>query len=262
MKKSIKTSNHSNQLNRRFSGISRLYGKESLERFSRSHVVIIGIGGVGSWVAEALARSGMGKLTLIDMDVIAESNINRQLHSLNSTLGRNKIDVMKERIQDINENCEVTCIDDFIHMDNFKELLLDKHSTRPDFIVDCIDSSRTKAALIAWCKRQKLPIITLGGAGGQINPQLIKMADLSRTVHDPLLSKTRKLLRQNHGFSCNPKRRFGVPCVYSTEHFLPPGDEQKTDSPGSLSCAGGIGSSVMVTGTFGFMAASYVLKKL
>lgn len=251
---------------RRFSGVARLYGVDGLTRFEKAHIIIIGIGGVGSWVAEALARNAIGKLTLIDMDVVAESNINRQLPALTSTLGRNKIDVMKERILDINHQCEVICIDDFISQENLQDYIWNEPNIKPDYVIDCIDNSRIKASLIAWCKRRKIPIITLGGAGGQVNPELIKIADLSRTVHDPLLSKTRKLLRQDYGFSCNPKRRFGVPCVYSTEHIIFPVDNHETDNNQTgnlpLSCAKGIGSSIMVTGTFGFMAASFVLQKL
>lgn len=239
--------------NRRFGGVERLYGKQALELFSKTHIIIIGIGGVGSWVVEALARNAIGKLTLIDMDVVAESNINRQLPALTSTIGRNKIDVMAERIADINSHCEVCTVDSFITRENIQDLI----SLDADFIIDCIDDSRVKAPLIAWCKRHKIKIITLGGAGGQLDPTLIKTADLSRTEHDPLLSKTRKLLRQEHGFTSNLKRRFAVPCVYSTEHL-----KVSDSSATSLSCAGGLGSSVMVTASFGFVAVSYVLKKI
>lgn len=250
---------------RRFGGVARLYGSKGLERFTKTHIVVIGIGGVGSWVVEALARNAIGKITLIDMDVVAESNINRQLPALTSTLGQNKIDVMKDRILDINSACEVITIDDFITQDNLEELIDDS----ANYVIDCIDSSRIKAALIAWCKRRKLPIVTLGGAGGQIDPEKIKISDLSRTEHDPLLSKTRKLLRQEYGFTNNTKRRFGVSCVYSSEHLLypdsnsEPSHNKPTDKEAAnLSCAGGIGSSVMVTATFGFIATSFILKKL
>jgi len=254
---------------RRFGGVSRLYGKQALDNFSAAHIIIIGIGGVGSWVVEALARNAIGKLTLIDMDVVAESNINRQLPALSTTIGRNKIDVMAERIHDINPACQVICIDDFITQDNIAELI----SADATFVIDCIDNSRVKAAMIAWCKRQKIKIITLGGAGGQIDPALIKIADLSRTEHDPLLSKTRKLLRQDYGFSSNLKRRFAIPCVFSSEHLryaTVTGDisQDKSESSSNngtgsdLSCAGGLGSSVMVTASFGFMAVAYVLKKI
>ncbi len=242
-------------LKRRFSGVENLYGEAAIDCFMQAHIIIIGIGGVGSWVVEALARNAVGKLTLIDMDVVSESNINRQLPALTSTIGKNKIDVMAERIHEINPQCEIDLIDDFVSEDNLTELI----DINADFVVDCIDNSRVKAALIAWCKHQKIKIITLGGAGGQLDPTLINISDLSRAKHDPLLSKTRKLLRQNYGFSRNIKRRFSVPCVYSTEHLKRP---QTPPSGQGLSCAGGLGSSVMVTSSFGFIAVSLVLKQL
>lgn len=250
---------------RRFGGVSRLYGKQALTHFSNAHIVVIGIGGVGSWVAEALARNAIGKLTLIDMDVVAESNINRQLPALSSTVGRNKIDVMAERILDINPACDVQLIDSFVTQDNIPDLI----SLDTRFVIDCIDNSRIKAAMIAWCKRQKIKIITIGGAGGQVDPALIKIADLSSTKHDPLLSKTRKLLRQDYGYSRNPKRRFAIPCVFSSEHLrysTVSGDisqaKPESNTSSDLSCAGGLGSSVMVTASFGFMAVAYVLNKI
>lgn len=242
-----------NNFKRRFSGVEHLYGKKALNNFSRVHIVIVGIGGVGSWVVEALARNGVGELTLIDMDVVAESNINRQLPALSSTVGRNKIDVMAERISEINESCKYHLIDDFLTENNISDLI----SFDVNYVIDCIDSSKVKAALISWCKSNRIKIITLGGAGGQIDPTLIKISDLSKTVHDPLLSKTRKILRRNYRFPTNTKRRFSIPCVYSVEHL-----ERTSPSTGGLSCAGGLGSSVMVTASFGFVAVSYVLKKI
>jgi len=250
-----KTENHQFDLKRRFSGVENLYGETAIDCFMQAHVIVIGIGGVGSWVVEALARNALGKLTLIDMDVVSESNINRQLPALSSTIGKNKIDVMADRIRDINPLCEVHLIDEFVSEDNLAEMI----DANVDYVIDCIDSSRVKAALIAWCKRQKIKIVTLGGAGGQIDPTLIKVSDLSRTEHDPLLSKTRKLLRQNYGFSKNIKRRFSVPCVYSTEHLK---RSQSALNGQGLSCAGGLGSSVMVTSSFGFIAVSLVLKHI
>ncbi len=253
-------------MSRRFGGVERLYGKTALHNFQQAHVIVIGVGGVGSWVSEALARNAIAKITLVDMDVVAESNINRQLPALTSTLGRNKIDVMADRIKDINPECEIVAIDDFVTQDNIEAII----SSDADFVVDCIDDSRVKAAMIAWCKRQKIKIITLGGAGGQTNPSLIKVSDLSKTEHDPLLSKTRKLLRQDYGFTKNIKRRFSIPCVFSSEHLKYPlsSGEMSNDKPTGeaaltdLSCAGGIGSSVMVTSTFGFVAVAYVLEKI
>ncbi len=262
--------NPTHDATRRFGGVERLYGKAALTNFKKAHVIVIGIGGVGSWAVEALARNALGKLTLIDMDVVAESNINRQLPALTSTLGRNKIDVMADRIREINPDCEVTLIDDFITQDNLSELIGDGVNNSVDYVIDCIDSSRVKSALIAWCKYRNVKIITLGGAGGQTDPSLIKVADLSKTEHDPLLSKTRKLLRQDYGFSSNSKRRFAIPCVFSSEHlkYVTLSGEMSNHKPAAsnqaadLSCAGGIGSSVMVTASFAFIAVSYVLEKI
>lgn len=250
---------------RRFGGVERLYGRKALVNFKNAHVIVIGIGGVGSWAVEALARNAIGKLTLIDMDVVAESNINRQLPAMTSTLGKNKIDVMADRIREINPDCDVNLIDDFLSQENISELIDDT----ADFIIDCIDSSKVKAALISWCKSNKRKVITLGGAGGQTDPSSIKTADLSKTIHDPLLSKTRKILRQKYGFSNNSKRRFSIPCVFSPEHLkyaTLTGEMSNHKPPASqtsdLSCAGGIGSSVMVTASFAFIAVSYVLEKI
>ncbi|MEH6456617.1 MAG: tRNA cyclic N6-threonylcarbamoyladenosine(37) synthase TcdA [Cocleimonas sp.] len=262
--------NTTHDATRRFGGVERLYGKNALNNFKKAHVIVIGIGGVGSWAVEALARNAMGKLTLIDMDVVAESNINRQLPAMTSTLGRNKIDVMAERINEINPDCNVTLIDDFLTRDNLAEMIGDGIDNRPDYVIDCIDNSKVKAALIAWCKRRKIKIITLGGAGGQTDPSLIKISDLSKTMHDPLLSKTRKLLRQKYSFSKEGKRRFSVPCVFSSEHlkYVTLSGEMSNNKPAAsseltdLSCAGGIGSSVMVTASFAFIATSYVLEKI
>lgn len=250
---------------RRFGGILRLYGKQALARFTAARVCVLGIGGVGSWAAEALARSAIGHLTLVDMDHVAESNINRQCHALDTTLGKAKVQVMATRIQHINPACQVTAIEDFLTVDNLEVLLSDRF----DYIIDCIDGFRTKARLISWCKRNRLRVITVGGAGGQTDPTRIRVADLSRTEHDALFSKTRKLLRHEYGFPSNLKRRFDIPCVYSEEQAVFPAEDgkisaQKPDaqSIGGLSCAGGLGSVMTVTASFGLVAAAHVLKKL
>ena len=252
-------------MTRRFGGISRLYGTRGLERLQQAHVCVLGIGGVGSWAAEALARSAIGELTLVDLDHVAESNINRQLPALTETLGRAKVRVMAERIHDINPRCRVHAIEEFLTADNLGALL----DARLDFIIDCIDGFRIKAQLIAHCKRNRLRVITVGGAGGQRDPTRIRIADLSRTEHDALFSKTRKLLRSDYGFTSNPRRRFDIPCVYSLEQPLFPtadGDvsRAKPDSAeaGNLSCAGGLGSLMPVTAGFGLAAAAHVLTKL
>jgi tRNA A37 threonylcarbamoyladenosine dehydratase len=250
---------------RRFGGIRRLYGAQALERFRQAHVCVLGIGGVGSWAVEALARSAIGQLTLIDMDHVAESNINRQLPALTSTLGMAKVQVMVERIWQINPQCTVHAIEEFLTVDNLDTLLAPGF----DYIIDCIDGFRTKARLIAHCKRNKQRIITVGGAGGQTDPGRIRVVDLSRTEHDALFSKTRKLLRSDYGFTRNLKRRFDVPCVYSEENPLFPGSDgtisaarPDQQSLGGLTCAGGLGSAMTVTASFGLVAAAHVLRKL
>jgi len=250
---------------RRFGGTRRLYGNCALERFREAHVCVIGIGGVGSWTAEALARSAIGRLTLIDLDHVAESNINRQLHALTGTLGMAKVQVMAARIGQINPDCRVTAIEDFLTLDNHTNLL---HSDY-DYVIDCIDGFRIKAALIAQCRRRRIRLVTVGGAGGQIDPTRVRVADLSRTEHDALFSKTRKLLRQDYGFPKNLKRRFDIPCVYSDEQPLFPARDGEVghEKPhaagvGRLNCAGGLGSSMAVTATFGLVAAAHALKKL
>jgi len=249
---------------RRFGGIARLYGEAALTRFASSHICIIGIGGVGSWVAEALARSAVGALTLIDLDHIAESNVNRQIHALEGQFGRAKTEAMQERIEAINPACRVISHDEFADTENLGRLI------RPDYdyVIDCIDAYKTKAAIIAHCRRGKIRVITAGGAGGQIDPLKITLADLSRTQQDPLLAKTRKLLRREYGFPTNIKRRFEVPCVYSSEQSRYPSVDGTTcldKSSGivntGLNC-GGFGSAMPVTATFGLVAVSYVLKKL
>ena len=252
-------------LERRFAGIDRLYGRQALARFRQAHVCVLGIGGVGSWAAEALARSAIGQLTLIDLDHVAESNINRQLHALTGTLGMAKVQVMAERVLQINPACKVTAIEDFLTVENLDTLMAEKF----DYIIDCIDGFRTKARLIAYCRSNKCRIITVGGAGGQTDPTRIRVADLSRTEHDALFSKTRKLLRQEYGFPTNLQRRFDIPCVYSMEQPVFPAEDgevspEKPDAAtvGDLSCAGGLGSAMTVTASFGLVAAAHVLGKL
>lgn len=239
---------------RRFGGIGRLYGEAALERFAKAHVCVLGVGGVGSWAVEALARSGIGRLSLIDADHVAESNINRQLQALDSTLGMAKVEALRSRIQDINPQCQVETREEMLDGDNLDRLI----APDTDWLLDCIDNFRIKAALIVHCQRRKLPLICLGGAGGKTDPALIEVSDLSRTEQDPLLAKTRRLLRQDYGFSSNPKRRFGIVAIYSTEPQFQ-ADECQQDA--GLNCAG-FGSSMALTASFGLMAAAQVLKKL
>lgn len=248
---------------RRFGGIARLYGQQGLERFRAARVAVIGVGGVGSWAVEALARSGIGALTLFDLDHIAESNVNRQLPALEGAFGMAKVRAMQERVLAINPSCCVTPVEEFVEMENLTTVTEGGF----DYVVDCIDSFRIKAALIAGCRRHKVAVISAGGAGGQVDPTRIRLADLSRSEQDPLLSKTRKLLRREYGFPANPKRRFDVPCVYSTEQQVYPDAEgavcldRPTAIESSLNC-GGYGSAMTVTASFGLVAVSHVLKRL
>ena len=249
----------------RFGGIARLYGEKALQCFQQSHICVIGIGGVGSWAAEALARSGIGQLTLIDMDDICVTNTNRQIHALQGNVGKLKTEVMAERIRLINPDCQIHIVDDFITEDNLAGYI----DARFDFVVDAIDSIRAKVALLAHCKRQKIPLITTGGAGGQKDPTQIAITDLSRTTQDPLAAKVRADLRRKFGFPRDPKKKFGIPCVYSTEQLTYPDGaggtcSAKASSDGNMKmdCASGFGATTVVTATFGFTAVSYVLQKL
>ncbi len=248
-------------LDRRFGGIARLYGAAALQAFAAANVCVVGVGGVGSWVVEALARSGVGRLTLIDLDNIAESNTNRQLPALDPLYGMAKVTALAERVRAINPACVVTEVEDFVTEDNLDAMLGQDF----DYIVDCIDSLRVKTAMAAWCVRHRQPFIVSGGAGGQMDPTRIAMADLGAVTEDPLLSKLRYQLRRHHGFSREPGRKLGVPCVYSTEPLVYPQaqacDTGEARGPQGLSCAG-FGASVVVTASFGLFAASRVLSDL
>ena len=249
----------------RLGGIVRLYGAEQTNNLANSHVVIAGIGGVGSWTAEALARSGVGTLTLIDLDDVCVTNTNRQIHALSDTIGEAKVDAIAKRIALINPNCTVHCVEDFVTPDNVTSLFTSQHSA----VVDATDSIRAKAAMIAHCKRNKIPIVTVGGAGGQIDPTQVTKGDLAKTTQDPLAAKLRSELRRNYNFSKNPKRRFGVECIYSTEQLRYPQPDgsvcyNKSAMEGGtrLDCAGGFGAVVTVTATFGMFAAASVINRL
>lgn len=244
-------------LERRFGGVARLYGESGHGRLQAAHVCVVGIGGVGSWTVEALARTGVGKLTLIDLDMVAESNTNRQIHALGDIYGKAKVDAMAERIHAINPGCAVTCVEDFVTEDNL-DALLGAHQF--DVVIDAIDQARVKVAMIAYCQRKRLPIIVAGAAGGQVDPTQVRIADLSQTVQDPLLAKVRASLRKQHGFPRQGK--FGVAAVYSTEPLRYP-EQSATCETGSgvagLNCAG-FGSSVCVTSVFGMAAASRAIQ--
>lgn len=241
---------------RRFGGIARLYGERGAAQIAAAHLAVVGLGGVGSWAVEALARSGVGCLTLIDMDHVAESNINRQLPALQDTLGMLKADVLAERVRAINPAIEVRVVNAFVDTENLQDLMA------PDFdwVLDCIDSFRVKAAMIAHCRRHKQAIVAAGAAGGQIDPTRVRVSDLRRTEQDALLARTRRLLRQEHGFPRNPRRSFGVPAVWSDE---PVHSSQGcgVQQDNSLNCAG-FGACMPVTASFGLAAAGYVLGML
>ena len=238
---------------RRFAGVEKIYGDEAFRQYEHSHVMVIGIGGVGSWAVEALARTGIAELTLVDMDVIAASNINRQLPALSSTLGREKIEVMAERCLSINPRIRINVVDDYLTADNVKELL----SNPPDVVLDCIDDVKAKLALMLHCRFNKIPLIVSGGAGGKLDPLKIRVADLSKTEQDPMLAKLRSQLRSK-GICKKPKDKFGITCVYSVDNpFL----SAEVCASAGLRC-GGYGSAVVVTSSFAMIAVSEVLKKL
>ena len=243
---------------RRFAGSAKVYGDQAFDQYQHSHVMVIGIGGVGSWAVEALARSGVAKLTLIDMDVIVASNINRQLPALSCHFGESKIEVMAERCRQINPRLDIILIDDYLTADNVAQLLAD----RPDVVLDCIDDVKAKLALMLYCRFNKIPLIVSGGAGGKLDPLKIRVADLSKTEQDPMLAKLRTQLRQL-GICKKSKEKFGISCVYSVDN--PFANVQACDrgvnAAAGLRC-GGYGSAVVVTSSFAMVAVAEVLKKL
>lgn len=243
---------------RRYGGIVRLYGGEGLARLRAARVAVVGIGGVGSWAVEALARSGVGHLRLIDLDHVAESNMNRQIHALEATLGQAKVTAMAQRIGQIDPRTEVECVDEFVDADNVAQLL----DAGLHYVVDAVDDVCAKAAMAAWCRTHGVRMITLGAAGGQVDPTRIEVADLSRTTQDPLLAKLRQRLRRDHGFPRGAGKRFGIEAVFSTEPLTYPEAACASDGgPQGLSCAG-FGSSMAVTASFGLAAAGRVIDVL
>jgi tRNA A37 threonylcarbamoyladenosine dehydratase len=248
----------------RFGGILRLYGQDGQERLRRAHVCVIGIGGVGSWAVEALARSGIGEMTLVDLDDICISNVNRQLHALTGEFGKPKVEAMAARAQLINPDCVVHAQQLFFTAGTAEILLAPNY----DCVLDAIDQTPMKALLIGRCRERKLPIVTTGGAGGRRDPTAIRVEDLARSTHDGLLAATRKLLRDEHGFPRDPKQNFEVPCVFSPEAPVFPnsnGEVCARPEAGSrlrLDCRSGYGTATFVTGAFGFAAAAQVVKTL
>ena len=249
----------------RFGGIQRLYGRSAIWHLRHTHVCIIGLGGVGSWAVEALARSGVGQLTLIDFDQISISNTNRQLHALQGTIGQKKHRAMAERVAAINPECCCHAIDDFVTSQTLNDHLAPSHGY--DYVIDAIDSIKFKSEIIYFCRRNRIPLVTTGGAGGVTDPTSIKVADLSRTYNDPLAAKVRSRLRSEFGFTRNRKRRFGVECVFSTQQKLYPREDGSVghEKPGihgiSLDCSMGYGSASFVTATFGLIAASRAVNR-
>ncbi|HEX5960824.1 MAG TPA: tRNA threonylcarbamoyladenosine dehydratase [Rhodanobacteraceae bacterium] len=249
----------------RFAGIERLYGAGSVARLVSARVAVIGLGGVGSWAAEALARSGVGGLTLIDADEVCVSNANRQLHTLDDTLGKAKVAVMAARLRGINPALTADAVERFVTPATIAELL--DHDF--DLVLDACDAFRVKVELTAWCRRRKLPLIVCGSAGGRTDPTMVRVRDLSRTEHDALLGLMRRKLRQEFRFPSNPDRYFGVPAVYSLENVRYPqadGSVCGTRPAGAdslkLDCGGGLGAATHVTGAFAFAAAGRALEIL
>ena len=238
---------------RRFSGLSRLYGNASADRIRQSHMVVIGIGGVGSWAAEALARSGVGKLTLIDMDHVSESNINRQLHALSSTLGQSKVSAMAERIHQINGDCQVNLVDEFVSPENIENLMPED----ADVLIDATDQVSAKVALATWAITHHKAMITVGAAGGKKQAQLVELADLTLVTHDPLLAQVRQRLRKSAVIPSD-KTLSGIHAVFSKEPIVRPVSEPGDSCNSDLNCHG-YGSLVTVTATFGHCAAGWAL---
>ena len=244
-------------MDRRFGGLDRLYGVQGAARIRGAHVVVVGVGGVGSWTVEALARSGVGRLTLIDLDHVAESNINRQIHALDDTVGMAKVEAMRQRITHINPDCVVTCIEDFVEPTNWPGIL---NGAEVDAVIDACDQVKAKTAMAAWAIKQKVLFITVGAAGGKRLAHKVDLDDLANTSHDPLLAKLRYNLRREHGAPRDGKK-MGVACVFSREAVASPDASCAVQGDGSLNCSG-YGSVVSVTATFGQCAAGWVFDQI
>ncbi|WP_374639892.1 ThiF family adenylyltransferase [Hydrogenophaga sp.] len=243
---------------RRFGGLRRLLGQQAAQKVFDGHVVVVGIGGVGSWAAEALARSGMGRLTLVDMDHVAESNVNRQIHALDGTLGMAKVLAMRDRIQQINPSCQVHVVDDFVTDENWPAVL--EGVPAPQAVVDACDQVRAKVAMAHWAVSHRVPFVSVGAAGGKRFPHRVELGDLAEVTHDPLLAQLRYRLRKHHGAA--RQGRMGVSCVFSKEAVRPADASCSMEtSDHSLNCHG-YGSSVAVTATFGMCAAAWVMNAL
>lgn len=248
----------------RFSAMGRLYGVEGLARIRAARVCVVGLGGVGSWVVEALARSGIGALTLVDMDEVCLSNVNRQIHARDGTIGRSKASVLAKRVAQIAPECELLCEEVFFTESTKDRLLAPQY----DYIVDAIDATKHKCLLIAEARRRGLRLITCGGAGGCVDPSRIRVQDLARTINDPLLLQVRKKLRRDYGFPRRSRQKFKIDCVYSDEPPVYPradGSVACEREPGAdyrLNCDTGFGSATFVTGSVGFFLAAEVVKRI
>lgn len=244
-------------LQRRFGGLERLYGRDGAARIRGAHVAVIGVGGVGSWAAEALARSGVGSLTLIDLDNVAESNVNRQIHALTDTLGKAKVEAMRERIAQINPACVVHCIEDFVEPENWPQIL----PAGVDAVIDACDQVKAKLAMAQWARRNKRMLITVGAAGGKRLAHKVEVDDLSQVTHDPLLAQLRYRLRKEFNAPRDGKK-MGVVTVFSRETVMQPDAScQMSGADGTLNCSG-YGSVVSVTATFGMCAVGWVLDEI
>ena len=251
----------------RFAGIDRLYGQGASGLFSRARVAVVGVGGVGSWLVEALARSGVGQLRLIDADDVCESNVNRQLPAIEGNFGRSKVALLAERVKAINPDARVEPLAQMLTAGNLQDLL----GEGVDLVLDACDSFRSKVELIAWCRRRKLPLVVSGSAGGRTDPTQVRVRDLSRTEHDALLALIRKKLRQEFGFPKNPDRYFGVPAVYSLENVRYPQPDGSVcgtrpsvsgEAGFKLDCGAGLGAATHITGSFAFAMAGRALQLL
>lgn len=254
-------------LQERFSGIDRLYGRGAVERLSTRHVAVIGLGGVGSWAVEALVRTGVGRLTLVDADDVCVSNSNRQLHAVDGQFGRGKAELLAERARSINPLVRVDAVAQFLTPSNLDDLL----GRGYDLVLDACDSFRSKVEMIAWCRRRKLPVLVVGSAGGRTDPTQVRVRDLSRTEHDALLALVRKKLRTDFNFPKNAARYFGVPAIYSLENVQYPQADGSVcgtrpamgpDAALKLDCGAGLGAATHVTGAFAFAAAGKAIELL
>jgi len=247
---------------RRFGGLERLYGLAGAARIRNAHVLVVGIGGVGSWAVEALARSGVGRLTLVDLDHVSESNINRQIHALDSTVGQAKVEAMRDRIAQINSECKVLAIDEFVEPGNWTMLLetAQQANGTATAVIDACDQVKAKLTMAAWARASGTAFVTVGAAGGKRQAHKVDVDDLSLVTHDPLLAQLRQRLRKEHG-APREGRKIGVTCVFSRESVAPPDASCAIEGDGSLNCHG-YGSVVSVTATFGQCAAGWVLDKI